>query len=277
MTTRDEASLATQRSWNIATRNHNAHKGDQAAALRAGTDPLFPEELELLGALDGLSLVHLQCNSGQDTLGLARRGASVTGVDFSDEAIAFARTLATESGIAASFTQAELLSWLATTDARFDRAFSSYGAVGWLPDLAAWANGIARVLVPGGRFVYVEFHPVRWSIGKELRLDGDDYFSAAPFVEPVGDYVAQSGAGLGATEGATAGTNDVPATSYQYGLAQIVDALLRAGLTLETLREYPHANGCRLHDALVAAPGRRWVWPDGAARTPLMFGLSVRK
>ena len=268
---------STRRSWNLATRNHNVHKGDQAEALRAGIDPLFPEELELLGELGGRSLVHLQCNAGQDSLGLARRGARVTGVDFADEAVEFARTLSQQSGIPASFECAEVVSWMHATDSRFELAFSSYGAAMWLPDLAAWAAGIARVLQPKGRFVYVEFHPVRWSIGKELRVDGDDYFAEAPFVEPVIDYVALSGTGLGGTEGATPLDNPIPAMAYQQGLAQVVESLLRAGLTLETLREYPFANGCRTHEALVEAPGKRWVWPQGIARTPLMFGLSVRK
>ena len=268
---------ANRRSWNVATRNHNSHKGEQAAELRSGKDPLFPEELELLGDVRGRSLVHLQCNAGQDSLGLARRGANVTGVDLSDEAIEFARQLSRQSGIAATFEQDELVRWMRATDRRFELAFSSYGAVGWLPDLSAWAEGVARVLAPGGRFVYVEFHPLCWSIGADLGLTGDDYFAEAPFLSPVGDYVAQSGSGLGASEGAIPGENSVPAASYQYGLAQIVEALLRAGLLLETLREYPYANGCRTHASLVPAPGRRWVWPEGMARTPLMFALSARR
>src|SRR5688572_30287855 len=86
----DERKETTRRSWNRATRNHNSHKGDQAAFLRGGGDVLFPEELELLGDLAGQRLVHLQCNAGQDTLCLARRGAVATGVDLSDEAIRFA-------------------------------------------------------------------------------------------------------------------------------------------------------------------------------------------
>lgn len=269
---------ATRRSWNAATRLHNSHKGDQAAQLRAGGEVLFPEELDLLGDLRGASLVHLQCNAGQDSLCLARRAARVTGVDLSDEAVRFARELSIGSGITAEFVESEVVTWLHTTDARFDVAFSSYGACGWLPDLGVWARGIARVLEEGGRFVYVEFHPLVWSIGADLRLSGDDYFAVTPFVEPVGDYVADAGAALGAVgPQAIVEPNTVPAQNWQHSLGAIVTALAAAGLRIEALREYPYANGCKVNPSLVAAEGRRWVWPEGAARVALMFGLVARK
>jgi SAM-dependent methyltransferase len=270
----------TRASWDVATRNHNAHKGDQAAALRAGAEILFPEELELLGPLADRSLVHLQCNAGQDTLCLARRAARVVGVDFSEVAVTFARELSRDAGIPARFELAEVVEWMHATDGRFDVAFSSYGVVGWLPDLAAWAEGVARVLVPGGRFVYVDFHPVVWSIGDSFKVDRDDYFARDPFVDPVGDYVAASGDALGAIDAAPAALpNPVAAQSWQYGLAQTIDALVTSGLRLTTLREYPYANGCRVHAGLVRDEGdaRRWVWPPGIARTPLMFGLVVER
>src|SRR5262249_12228824 len=80
--------------WDGATRAHNSHKGDQARFYREGGNKLYPEEIELLGDVRGRSVVHLQCNSGQDTLSLRRHGAaSVLGVDISDEAIGFARRL----------------------------------------------------------------------------------------------------------------------------------------------------------------------------------------
>lgn len=276
MTTTD---ADTRASWNVATANHNAHKGDQAAFLRGGGDTLFSEELELLGELAGRRLVHLQCNSGQDSLCLARRGAEVVGVDFSDVAVAFARELSAASGIAARFELAEVVGWMAEGDARFDLAFASYGVTGWIEDLAAWARGVARVLVPGGRFVYVEFHPLVWSLDEGFRVAADDYFQRAPFTEPVGDYVAASGAGLGGAEGATARPNPVAAVSWQHTLGAILSALAGAGLVLEVLREYPHANGCRVVPSLVddGSGDRRWRFPAGAARAPLMFGVSFVK
>src|SRR5689334_16683391 len=96
---------ANRRSWNAATRAHNSHKGDQARYFREGGSTLRPEELGLLGEVAGLRVVHLLCNSGQDTLSIARLGADVTGVDISDEAITFATQLAVEAGIAATFAR----------------------------------------------------------------------------------------------------------------------------------------------------------------------------
>src|SRR4051812_41634766 len=129
---------ANRHSWNAATRAHNSHKVDQAAFLRGGGSTLFPEELELVGELTGRSLLHLCCNAGQDTLSLARRGARTTGIDISDEAIAFAQTLSADSGIAGEFERADVYDWLpraARERRRFDRVLMTYGVLGWMSDL----------------------------------------------------------------------------------------------------------------------------------------------
>jgi SAM-dependent methyltransferase len=208
---------------------------------------------------------------------LARRGARVTGVDLSDEAIGFARELSSETGITAELVEAEVVTWMHETSARFDLAYASYGVTGWLPDLDAWARGVARILNPGGALVYVEFHPLVWSFGPELRPTKDDYFASAPFTDPVGDYVAESGSALGgAPEAVVAEKNTIPAWSWQHGMADVIDAIARAGLRIERVREYPCSNGCKLHPALVPGPGRTWVWPPGVARLPLMYGLRAR-
>jgi hypothetical protein len=66
-------------SWDEATRARNSHKADQARFHREGGNCLYREEIELLGDLRGQSVVHLQCNSGQDTLSLKRLGAAKDG------------------------------------------------------------------------------------------------------------------------------------------------------------------------------------------------------
>jgi len=271
-----DALSATRRSWNTATALHNRHKGDQAAWLRAGGDTLFEEELALLGDLDRCDLVHLQCNAGQDSLCLARRGARVTGVDLSDHAIDVARDLSGEAGIPAAFHAAEVVSWMQATEARFDVAFASYGATPWIRDLGAWMAGVRRVLRPGGRLVLVEFHPLVWSLGDALDLSGDGYFDPGPFVGPVRDYAADALLHDGATPG-PAGENPHDAVAWQHTVADTLMALAGAGLALRTMKEWPHSNFCRLSPGLVPVGDRRWGFPEGKAAVPLMWGLVAER
>lgn len=270
-------------SWNAATRAHNSHKGDQAAFLRSGGETLFPEEIELLGDLTGKRLVHLQCNAGQDTLSLARRGAEATGVDISDEAIEFATKLSADSGIPGTFVRSDVYDWFDRAVAagdRFDIAFCSYGAICWLSDLSVWAKGIAGVLAPGGRFVTVEFHPMVNVIDERWRLAWDYFGGGKPetFAEGVGDYVARSGAGLvpwGYQDGVVDFVNPHPGHGFTWSLGDVVGGLLDAGLRLESLREYPYSNGCVFGEHMRELPGRRFIPPAELPSLPLMYAVSA--
>ncbi len=270
-----------RRSWNAVTPAHNSHKRDQAGFLRAGGSTLFPEELELLGPLDGRRLVHLQCNCGQDSVSLALQGAAVTGVDISDRAIEFARALARATEVSASFERADLFDWFDSFGARerFELAFSSYGSIGWLADLERWARGVAKVLAPGGRLVLLEFHPLVWSLGPGGALTGDPYFIEAPLEEAggVNDYVREGLAPSGFEVGSEDFTNPEPAYSFQWTVGEIVGALIGAGLRIERLREYPYANGCVLFEGMRALPGRRYAMPEGKPALPLMLGVVARR
>lgn len=271
-----------RRSWNSATRAHNSHKGDQAAFLRSGGSTLFPEELVLLDDVTGTRLVHLQCNSGQDTLSLAALGADVTGVDISDEAVSFATTLSAESGIPGTFVRSDVYDWLnQAPPASYDVVFSSYGALVWLSDLTEWAAGIARVLRPGGRFVLVEFHPVAGMFDDEWQSLIYDYWQGDPerFDEGVGDYVRVSGEGLvpwGYQEGMTAVPDPRPCHCFSWGISDVIGALLSAGLVLDRFHEYPWSNGCRFGE-MRELPGRRYLPPAKLPKFPMMFGVRATK
>jgi SAM-dependent methyltransferase len=269
-----------RRSWNAITPAHNSHKHDQAGFLRSGGSTLFAEEVELLGDLAGHRLVHLQCNCGQDTLSLAALGADALGVDISDAAIEFARTLSTESGVAARFERADVLDWLDAAAARgdrYDRVFASYGAIPWIADLPRWVRGAASVLAPGGKLVLLEFHPLAWSFDREGKVV-EPYFIDGPIPERggVNDYVAASGGALspsGQAPGVQGFVNPEPAFAFQQTVAQIVQAFADAGLFIEQLREYPYANGCLLFEGMEPLPGHRFAMPTGVPAMPLMLGL----
>ncbi len=275
-----------RRSWNSATRAHNSHKGDQAAFLRGGGSTLFPEELQLLGDLTGQRLVHLQCNSGQDTLSLAALGAEVTGVDISDEAVSFATALSAESGIPGTFVRADVLDWFDTARAggtSFDVVFTSYGAIGWLSDLEPWGQGIADVLRPGGRFVIVDFNPVGLMFNWRGTAEYDYWMRGGThevIEEGVGDYVAAARDALvpwGYEEGMNAVPDPHVCHQFAWGFSEIVSALLGAGLTLEVFREYPWSNGAMFHEQARELPGRRFLPPAGQPNVPLMYGIRAVK
>jgi SAM-dependent methyltransferase len=272
-------------SWNAVVGAHESHRGDLAGYLRGGGSTLFPEERALLGDLSGRTLAHLQSNSGGDSLSLALLGAVVTGVDISDEAISAARDLSSETGIPAVFVRADVYDWLekAVLEGRtFDVVFSSYGVVCWLPDLDAWARGIAAILEPGGRFVLVEFHPVaeifdeRWNRAYAYPSGGEPRL----LQEGVGDYVGESGGGLtpgGYVEGVRDFRNPQRCHLFRWGLGEVVTALARGGLRIVALEEYPYSNGERHFEGMQELPGRRMVPPEDMPAVPLMYGVCAEK
>jgi SAM-dependent methyltransferase len=286
MTVRRDLHEQNRRSWNLATRAHNSHKRDQAAFLRGGGSTLFPEERELLGDLSERSLLHLCCNAGQDTLSLALLGARVTGVDISDEAIAFAERLSAESGVPGCFERGDVYEWLARAkdgQRAFDRVFMSYGVLGWLSDLRALADGIAAVLAPGGRFVLVEFHPFAMMFDGDGRLAYPYTTTGEARREAAGveDYVAlRGGAALtpsGWLDGERDFANPEPVYEFFWGVADVISAVVDSGLQLEQFREWPYANAWQPYAGMRHLGGHRYSAPAGMPELPLMFGLSARR
>ena len=273
-------------SWNAVVGALDSHRGDLSRFLREeGAATLFPEELDLLGDLEGRSLVHLQCNSGGDSISLAKLGATVTGVDISDEAVGSARELAEKTGVQATFERADVYDWLEEASRegrRFDAVFASYGVVCWLPDLGAWAGGIAKVLKPGGYFVLVDFHPAADIFDEDWNHVRDYPSSGEPLLleEGVVDYVAESRGGLtpaGFVEGVSGFENPEKAHLFRWGLGEVVTALAGAGLRITAVKEYPYTNGERNFAGMRELTGRRMFPPDGVPTFPLMYGIRAEK
>ena len=266
-------------SWNEGTKAHNSHKGDQAAFFRCGGNTLFREETMLLNDIAGKTLLHLQCNCGQDSLSIARHlGAVVTGVDISDEAISFARQLSQESGIDAEFIRDDIYDFFTSQSQRYDVVFSSYGVLCWLSDLNAWGKGVAGCLRVGGRFVLVDYHPVLAMFDEQWKLKYD-YMGGIcyEFESGVGDYVALTGT-TAEIETLKAGVRDFrnpyPGVEYQWGVAEAVTALINAGLTLTHLAEFNYCNGFKPMPDMRDLGGRCYGAPDKLPHhLPFMFSL----
>jgi SAM-dependent methyltransferase len=273
-----------RRSWNAVVPAHNSHRADQIKFFRSGGSTLFGEELALLGDVQGKRVAHLLCNSGQDTLSLAHLGAIVTGVDISDAAIQHATHLAQQTGIAATFVRSDVYAWLghaASTNDRFDVVYCAYGAVCWLHDLQAWADGVAAILDPGGRFVLVEFHPVSNMFDPDWQFARSYPATGRPLVLPgVGDYVGASAGGLtpsGFAPGVQDFHNPEPCILYQWGVGEVVTALANAELRITALHEYPYSNGERPFANMREDVARRMLPPSDVPAMPLMYGVVAVK
>src|SRR2546422_9122572 len=148
-----------RRHWDELVPLHMQTRFYDVDSFRAGASSLHALEIEEVGGVGGKSLLHLQCHFGLDTLSWARRGATVTGVDFSPAAIEAARGLALETGLDAQFVETDLYSLPDNLQGQFDIVYTSYGVVFWLPDVRRWAEVAARFVKPGGFFYIAEFHP----------------------------------------------------------------------------------------------------------------------
>lgn len=272
-------------SWNAVTPVHNSHKRDQAGFLRGGGSTLDEIEIGLLGDVRGQRLVHLQCNCGQDSLSIAARGAQVTGVDISDEAIAFAKQLSRDSGISAEFERSDIFDWFErarASNGRFDIAYTSYGVIGWLSDIRAWARGVASILRPGGRLVFVEYHPFLWMFDTQWRMTQSYFGNGEPIVEAVGvhDYVAAAGDALtpsGHVDGVRDFVNPHATYEFQWTVCDVLSALLAAGLHITHFGEYPFTNGFKFAPDMRSLPGERFSHPAHVPAFPLMYSVCAER
>ena len=272
-------------SWNAATIAHNSHKGDQIRFFQEGGETLFPEDVELLGELGGQRVLHLQCNCGQDSLSIARRGAQVTGVDISDQAVDFARNLSARTRIRAEFHRADLYDWMQTHQQAgepFDLIYSSYGALQYISSLQLWTRLITSILKPGGALVLIDYHPVLHMFDPSGALQHPYSGKGQPDTRRAGvtDYVQDAGVGLtddSFQDGIQNFTNPYPQHVFHWGLGEVADAVLGQGLKLEVLREYAHGNGQRHFEQASARPNRRFLPPPELPGIPMMFGLRARR
>jgi SAM-dependent methyltransferase len=253
-----DAQIAANRAlWDELTAIHAQSAFYGVEGFLAGDSSLGAIELEEVGDVAGKRLLHLQCHFGLDTLSWARRGALVTGVDFSGQAIALARQLAAQAGLTATFVEADLHELTGVLRERFDLVFSSWGVLCWLPDLTRWASLIADSLVPGGLFYLLEFHPFLFALNDESEqplLGADSYFHRA---EPH----AWENDGSGSYADPTATVAAPIQYEWDHPLGEIVTTLLDAGLKVEWLHEFG------------SLPMRGVDWPCIAANLDGSFGL----
>ncbi|MBI3137696.1 MAG: class I SAM-dependent methyltransferase [Sphingobacteriales bacterium] len=256
---------ANKKLWNQRTLVHKESSFYNREGFVKGEQALTPIELGELTNVAGKKMLHLQCHFGMDSLDWARRDVRVTGVDLSDEAIKEARQLNEELGMEARFICCNVYDLKEHLDDQFDIVFSSYGTIGWLPDLDRWAELIAYYLKPGGLFYFAEFHPVVWMFDDEFTHIKYAYENRELIiVENQGTYTDRDAAIVGKEY------------SWNHSISEVLNALIRAGLKLEWCNEHLYSPYPCFKNMTETGKGK-WEIRGMEGKLPMVYSLGAVK
>lgn len=256
---------ANKRLWNKRVGIHVSSGFYDVASFKNGKTSLNDIELKGLENVKGQSLLHLQCHFGMDTLSWAREGAVVTGIDFSEEAIKEAENLSEEIEVAADFICSDVYDLPARLNKQFDIVFTSYGTIGWLPDLDKWAAVISHFLKPGGTFFIADFHPVLWMMDDDFRELKYSYFN-----EEVIETTSQG----------TYGDRDADISLTEYGwnhsFEEIINNLLKHHLQITGFQEYPFSPYNCFNNTIKGSDGMYYI-KGLENKLPMVYSIKATK
>jgi SAM-dependent methyltransferase len=251
--------------WNKRAGAHFNSDFYNVTDFKAGKSSLNNIEIEELGAVKGKSLLHLQCHFGMDTISWAKRGAAATGLDFSENAIEIARKLAKEMNQDVQFICCNVYDAQQHLHEKFDIIYTSYGTIGWLPDLQKWADVIADLLKPGGKFYIVEFHPIVWMFDEKFDYFKYSYFnSGQPIMEETGSYAVKDDSLQGKEYG------------WNHSISEIINALCASGLQLLFFNEHAYSPYNCFNNMIETEAGQ-WKIKSLENKIPMLFSLVAVK
>ncbi len=277
-----------KQSWNKRTAVHKDSAFYDLDSFKKGKSSLNKIELDELGQVKGKTLLHLQCHFGMDTMSWAREGATCVGVDISDEAIKLAREINAElqlkteficsniydlkenaealrcytsgTGVTGDIDGKELSSWLGA-----DIVFTSYGTIGWLPDLDKWAAIVAHFLKPGGIFYIADFHPVLWMMDEDFGHVKYNYFNAAVITEEVSGTYSNRNAPIKSTE-----------HGWNHPFSDIISSLLKHNLQILQFNEFPFSP-YNCFNNLEQGDDDMWRIKGMDEKLPMMYSIKAIK
>lgn len=265
MSNYDQYFEANRDLWNQRTIVHRDSQFYNLAGFKRGETVLTPIELAEVGDVNGKKLLHLQCHFGMDSLDWARRGAYVTGIDLSDTAIEEARSLNNELGLNAEFVCCNVLDTADHVKGEFDIVFTSYGTIGWLPDLKPWAEMIHRMLKPGGFFYIAEFHPVVWMF--------DDEFTHIKYSYENKEIIVTENQGTYTDRNADIRGKEY---SWNHSISEVLNALIGAGLTIEVFNEFMYSPYPCFQNVIEFEKGK-WHIKGLEGKIPMVYSLRAVK
>ncbi len=252
-------------SWNNKVAVHLESDFYNMKAFKEGKTSLNSIELDLFGDLNGKKVLHLQCHFGQDSISMARMGAEVTAIDLSDEAIKAAKILAEEEGADCTFICCDVYDVPNHIKEEFDIVFTSYGTIGWLPDLNQWATIISNCLKADGRFLFVEFHPFIWMF--------DDDFTKVTYPYSSAKAIKESETGTYADFEADMEQEFI---MWNHGLSYVMTSLLTQGLKINAFQEFDYTPYACFQNTYEFEPGK-YRLKNFEDKVPYVYALEALK
>lgn len=257
--------------WDEAVAIHVASSFYRVDAFRAGECVLHDVDVTQVGNVVGKRLIHLQCHFGLETLSWARRGAVVTGIDYSAKAIQTAKSMAQDTGIAGEFIESDVYKTCDVVTGKYDVVYTGSGALCWLPNIREWAEVVSALLKPGGLFYIREAHPMLMTLADDrpddqLLVENSYFEMSAPYVDDSEADYADPYATL----------SSGPTYQWNHGLGETITALIEAGMNIETVNEHQEAPWKPLPDMVEDKP-RIWKLAEKRERLPLMYSIRATR
>jgi 2-polyprenyl-3-methyl-5-hydroxy-6-metoxy-1,4-benzoquinol methylase len=253
-----------QHSWDQKVDLHIKSDFYNMDSFLKGESSLNSIELDLLGDITNKSILHLQCHFGQDSISLSRMGAQVTGIDLSPKAIEKAKEIAKECEQNTQFIVSDVFDVPNNVEGEFDLVFTSYGTIGWLPNLDKWAETIEKKLKKGGRFIMAEFHPVVWMFDDNFTQIEFSYFNQKIIEgEETGTYASEKEITL-------------PYMCWNHSLEDVISALLKKGLTLKKFQEFDYSPYPCFSNTKEIAP-KKYIIDKFDGKIPMVYALVMEK
>jgi SAM-dependent methyltransferase len=263
---------ANRRSWDERVAIHAEDETGfySVAKVLRGEDKLNAIEAREIGDITGLRVAHLQCHFGLDSFCLERRGADVTGLDFSLAAVAKAREWGEIMGLRTRFVEGNVYDARMLLDGSFDMVYVTWGAINWLPDIARWAAVVGSLLKSGGYLYLAESHPAilcfEWIDGKIV----PHYDWRTPVEKPVVSDLATT------YNGSTRELRNRRNYEWIHPLTDIVGGLRAAGMAIDWLHEHP-ALTWPLFPNMIEGEDGLYRMPADFPQLPLSFSLKAVK
>ncbi|MDI6452786.1 class I SAM-dependent methyltransferase [Peloplasma aerotolerans] len=259
--------LENKKAWNMLAKDHyETFKKKLGDPYQTLSEIILSE----LGNIKNQNIIHLQCNTGYDTILLARQGAKkVVGVDFSDQNILYANQLKNDFKVKeVEFIESDVLDLPKIHHDTYDMVFTSEGVLGWIPDIKQWAKVVYGLLKAGGYLYIHDAHPVFMTLDEEKLAESRvlevkyPYFSNTYDVsDTIGGYASEQ----------------KQATNYfwSHKFSDIITALADAGLRIEYLHEYDLL--CWDNGNMKEVKKGLFRYEDFAGKLPFSYSLRARK